>query len=417
MLTKELNDLLSHVGPGTPGGEFMRRYWHPVSLSRDVTPGGKPKQVRILSEDLVLFRDDAGRPGLLGLHCSHRLTSLGYGRVEDGGIRCPFHGWLYDVEGWCLEQPAEPDGSTLKERVRHLSYPCQDSGGLVFAYLGPPEQMPLLPRYEVLTRTDGTRQCTWWPINGSYLQHLEGAWDWIHAGYLHTNNWSTKKHVMAATAKPEVELTETEFGLRRRSEQFHPGGERGLTYGYFFMPAGWLRLNRNWARGQVRIDTVIQDDVQKFQAWFVPVDDGHTLRYQVAFAPFNSDGSPYPWRGDGQLMQPGADEDYGRDYDNVDTISGIDPSTAPTFRAQDTMANETQGFPFMDRSLEHLGAHDFILTAMRMMMLKGIADVEKGLDPKHIIRDPAQNEMVFIRGDDELEMFTAERPKAGAGLG
>lgn len=407
MLTKELNELIVQVGPGTPGGEFMRRYWHPVSLSSEVTPGGQPKQVRILGEDLVLFRDEAGRPGLLGLHCSHRLVSLAYGRVEDGGIRCPMHGWLYDVSGKCLQQPAEPEA--FCGRIQHPAYPCRDLGGLIFAYLGPPDRMPLLPSYEALVRTDGTRRCTWWPIDGNYLQHLEGAWDNIHAGFLHTANWSQNKHVLAALPKPETELTETEFGLRRRSDQWHPGGSKGRAYGYFFMPAGWLRLQGNWNRAQVRSDTVLQDDVQKLQSWFVPVDDAHTLRYQVAFAPLNSDGTPYRWPPDGELMQPRADQDYGRDYAHIDSISGIDPSTAETFRAQDTMANETQGYPWLDRSREHLGAHDFILTALRMMILKGIAEVEKGLDPKHVIRDPEQNEIVYIRGEDGLERFTAER--------
>src|SRR5207253_1389075 len=131
MLTAEMNELLGQVGPGTRGGEFMRRYWHPVALSAELVPGAQPRQVRILGEDLVLFRDDQGRPGLLGLHCSHRLTSLAYGRVEDGGLRCPFHGWLYDVAGRCLETPAEPDDSTLKDHVVHPAYPCQELGGMV----------------------------------------------------------------------------------------------------------------------------------------------------------------------------------------------------------------------------------------------------------------------------------------------
>src|SRR5438046_2565285 len=145
MLTAEENGLLSHVGPGTPGGDYLRRYWQPVGLSTEVTPGSKPLQVRILGEDLVLFRDNQGRPGLLGLRCSHRLTSLAYGRVEDGGLRCPFHGWVYDVNGHCLEQPAEPEGSTFRDRIRHPSYPCAELGGVVFAYLGPPAKQPLLP--------------------------------------------------------------------------------------------------------------------------------------------------------------------------------------------------------------------------------------------------------------------------------
>src|SRR5438552_2683678 len=127
-------------------------------------------------------RADQGRPGLLGVHCSHRLVSLAYGRPEDGGLRCPMHGWLYNIERHCLDQPAEPD-ETFKDRIQHLAYPCQDMGGLIFAYMGPKEKMPLLPRYEALVREDGNRQVTWWPIDGNYLQHLEGAWDNIHAGF------------------------------------------------------------------------------------------------------------------------------------------------------------------------------------------------------------------------------------------
>ncbi|HEY3118792.1 MAG TPA: Rieske 2Fe-2S domain-containing protein [Chloroflexota bacterium] len=414
MLTEEINKLICEVGPGTPGGEFMRRYWHPVSMSSEVTAGGQPKQVRILGEDLVLFRDDQGRPGLLGVHCSHRLVSLAYGRPEDGGLRCPMHGWLYDIGGHCLDQPAEPD-ETFKDRIRHLAYPCQDMGGLIFAYMGPEEKMPLLPRYEALVREDGNRQVTWWPIEGNYLQHLEGAWDNIHAGFLHTMHWSEKKKELPSLPKPKVELMETEFGLIRRSDQWHPGATFGRAYGYFYMPTGWQRLQSNWIPNQFRLDRANpQDDIQKFQSWFVPVDDGHTLRYQVAFAPLNADGTPFKWRGDGQLMQPTREQDYGRDFAHIDSISGIDPSTAETFRAQDTMANETQGYPYMDRSREHLGAHDHIQTAMRMMILKGISDVQNGVDPKHILRDSEQNDVFYIRGADALEQFTNEREVAGA---
>src|SRR4051812_10062340 len=204
MLTKELNDLLVHVGPGTSGGEFLRRYWQPVGVSKDVKPGGQPQRIRILGEDLVLFRDEEGRPGLVGVHCSHRLVSLAYGRVEDGGIRCPMHGWLYDVSGACLDQPAEPDPE-FKHRIRHPAYPCRDLGGLIFTYMGPAEQMPLLPNYEVLSRQDGTRWCSYYPINGGYLQHLEGAVDTVHAEYLHQNAWSKMKHEIAEMPKPRIE--------------------------------------------------------------------------------------------------------------------------------------------------------------------------------------------------------------------
>src|SRR6266508_4479604 len=116
VLNKEENELLTQTGPGTPGGDLMRRYWQPVALEEELPPGSPPIPVRLLSEDLVLFRDEDGKPGLLGIHCSHRGADLSYGRLEDGGLRCIYHGWLYDVAGRCLEQPGEPAGSTFQER-------------------------------------------------------------------------------------------------------------------------------------------------------------------------------------------------------------------------------------------------------------------------------------------------------------
>ena len=133
MLTREENELLTRTGPGTPCGEFMRRYWQPVALSEELPPGGYPVPRGVMGEELVLFRDDQGRIGLLDLHCSHRAADLSYGRLEDGGLRCIYHGWLYDVNGRCLETPAEPEGSNLKLTIRHPAYPCQEAGGVIFA--------------------------------------------------------------------------------------------------------------------------------------------------------------------------------------------------------------------------------------------------------------------------------------------
>jgi len=407
MLTKELNELLLHVGPGTAGGEFLRRYWWPVGLSKDSDSGGQPKEIRVMGEDLVLFRDQQGRPGLVGLHCSHRLVSLAYGRVEDGGIRCPMHGWLYDVSGSCLEQPAEPD-PTFRDRIRHPAYPCQELGGLIFAYLGPPERKPLLPNYESLVRTDGTRQVTWYPIGGNYVQHVEGAVDTVHGAYLHNGAWSKEKHVLATLPLPKIDFAETEYGLWQRGDKPHAGSNVSLIYTYFVMPAGFLRIGGG--------DRNESQEIDKNQSWYTPVDDGSCVRYQVSFAPFGADGSPRPWPPDGEVRYPGPDKDYGRDYYRIDSISGVSPRPHESFRAQDTLANQTQGMPIVDRSLEHLGAHDQPLTAMRMMILKGISDVQKGLDPKHIIRDPERNEIVYVRGTpegaDPLEYFAREREPA-----
>jgi nitrite reductase/ring-hydroxylating ferredoxin subunit len=139
---------ISGVDRGTPAGEWLRRYWHPIALSAKVTD--RPQQVRVLGEDLVLFRDKAGRAGLLYPRCMHRGTSLYYGRVEEEGIRCCYHGWLFSVEGTCLDQPCEPEGGLRRDSVRQPWYPVEERYGLVFAYLGPPEKRPVLPRYDIL---------------------------------------------------------------------------------------------------------------------------------------------------------------------------------------------------------------------------------------------------------------------------
>ena len=126
MLTKEDNRLITLTGPDTPGGELMRCYWHPIALADELPPGAAPMPVKILGEDLVLFRDDRDRLGLLGLLCSHRCADLSYGRIEDGGLRCLYHGWLYDINGRCLEQPAEPPASRYRDEIRHLAYPLTE---------------------------------------------------------------------------------------------------------------------------------------------------------------------------------------------------------------------------------------------------------------------------------------------------
>ncbi|PYN14780.1 MAG: ring-hydroxylating oxygenase subunit alpha, partial [Candidatus Rokuibacteriota bacterium] len=135
---------LTQVGPGTPCGEYLRRFWQPVAFARDLT--ATPRRVRILGEDLVVFRDRGGQIGVLHLHCAHRGTSLEFGIPVERGIRCCYHGWVYDVDGRCLATPGEPHGSRLRERVRQGAYPTHEFAGLVFAYLGPPDGRPAFPR-------------------------------------------------------------------------------------------------------------------------------------------------------------------------------------------------------------------------------------------------------------------------------
>src|ERR1700749_4886803 len=143
---------LTSVVRCTPMGELLRRYWHPIGLS--AAAGDVPRKVRVLGEDLILFRDRHGRPGLLHARCCHRGTTLYYGKVKEDGIRCCYHGWKFDAEGRCLEQPCEPEGGLFKDKVRQPWYPVEERYGLIFAYLGPAEKKPVLPRYDVLDELD-----------------------------------------------------------------------------------------------------------------------------------------------------------------------------------------------------------------------------------------------------------------------
>ena len=186
MLTKEQNELLTRTDRGTSMGNFTRRYWIPVLLAEELpAPDCPPVQVRIMGEDLVAFRDSLGRVGLLDEHCSHRGTSLFYGRVEECGLRCVYHGWKYDVEGNVLDTPAEPAGTTFKERLKHPAYPTHEAAGVIFAYMGPPERQPLFPNYVWANLPPGHTMVTKSRQDCNYLQGVEGECDSTHLTYLH----------------------------------------------------------------------------------------------------------------------------------------------------------------------------------------------------------------------------------------
>jgi phenylpropionate dioxygenase-like ring-hydroxylating dioxygenase large terminal subunit len=209
------------VGAGTKMGELLRRYWHPVGLSSHATD--MPRQVRVLGEDLILFRDKTGRPGLVHSRCAHRGTTLYYGRVEERGIRCCYHGWLFDVEGRCLEQPCEPEGGRHRDRVRQPWYPVREQYGLIFAYMGPPERKPVLPRYRCLEELDegefletndtsiGGGGPTIIPCN--WFQHYDNLPDTFHVYVLHTT-FSGVQFVNDMGILPEVSWHLTDKGVK-----------------------------------------------------------------------------------------------------------------------------------------------------------------------------------------------------------
>ena len=214
-LSVEENEQLTRVGPGTPCGEMMRRYWHPIGFSSELK--GRPIRRRLLGEDLVVFRDDQSRVGLLALRCMHRGTSLEFGHIENGGLRCCYHGWLYDIEGKILETPGEPADSTFRDRIRHRAFKAEELAGIIFAYIGP-EPAPLLPRWDVLVRDDGVRSLAGRLIHCNFLQTVENSVDQHHFKWLHrtpkTSLWTDEK------LTSEV----TEFGIRDTFTRTVPDG-------------------------------------------------------------------------------------------------------------------------------------------------------------------------------------------------
>jgi len=270
---------LTEVGRGTPTGELFRRYWQPVALSTDATT--TPERVTILGETLVLFRDGAGRPGLLYPRCAHRGTDLYYGRVEEGGIRCCYHGWLYDVEGRCLDQQCEPGGGRRRDRVRQPCYPLIEYHGLIFAYLGPPGRRPAFPVYDVLEDqvdgqhvvADDTSLGSGGPVivDCNWLQHWENVLDPFHVPVLH-GSLSGLQFNERLAAMPSVAFEDTPCGVRSVQDRDLPDGRHLRRISEVMVPN--LRI--------VPDPKVRSSGPDNKIAWVLPIDDTHFRIYTLA---------------------------------------------------------------------------------------------------------------------------------------
>ena len=201
MLTREENELMCQTGKGTPMGEFCRRFWTPVLLSEELPePDCAPVQTKIYGEEMVAFRTTSGKVGVLKEFCPHRHASLFYGRNEEEGLRCAYHGWKFDVDGQCVDMMSEPEDSNFAGKVRVGAYPTREAGGFVWAYMGPPELEPPMPDLEYLTIAEDQRQArkVWYESN--YVQVIEGEIDTVHASILHSRLDSQEKAATATTA-------------------------------------------------------------------------------------------------------------------------------------------------------------------------------------------------------------------------
>ncbi|HVO95409.1 MAG TPA: Rieske 2Fe-2S domain-containing protein [Terriglobales bacterium] len=378
MLTAEENEILTRVGPGTPAGELLRRYWHPVAIAADLTAEHPTKFVRILGEDLVLFQTPEGEAGLLHDRCPHRGASLSYGRVCSNGLSCAYHGWLFDTEGNCLETPAEPRESQFYRTVKHRSYPVRKLAGLYWAYLGP-QPAPVMPKYDVWARTDGWHWLRALPqLDCNWLQAMENSVDTAHLHILHqelvTDGFkvtSTTRGTIDNLVKFEVE--EFAHGIVKR-RVFRDGKveEHPLLF-----PTVLRQANRT----QIR----------------VPIDDTHTWIVYVHFVPDSAE--PRPANGEVPV-------NYRKPFKSP--LGERHPFTK--FRlnevdAQDFMAWETQG-PILDRTRERLAGSDRGVVLYREILQREITKVEQGLEPMNVFRDP-DHPIIDTWMDESLEVGKA----------
>ena len=378
MLTAEENEYLTRVGPGTPVGELLRRYWHPVAIAADLTPESPTKFVRILGEDLVLFVTPEGAAGLLNDRCAHRGASLSYGRVEARGIACAYHGWLYDTKGNCLETPAEPAGSNFCLTVKQKAYPVQKLAGLYWAYLGP-QPAPIIPKYDVWARTDGWHWLRALPqLDCNWLQAMENSVDTAHLHILHqelvTDGFkveSTTRGTIDNLVKYEME--EFEHGIIKR-RHFRDGKveEHPLLF-----PTVLRQANRT----QIR----------------VPIDDTHTWIVYVHFVPDTADARPNKEEVPVVYRKPFKNPLGARHPFTKFRMDEVD--------AQDFMAWETQG-PILDRTRERLTGSDRGVVMYREMLKREVEKVQRGLEPMNVFRDP-NHAIIDTNMDRSLEVGRA----------
>jgi 5,5'-dehydrodivanillate O-demethylase len=376
MMTAEQNDMLTRIGPGTPAGNLLRRYWQPVAAMSEMS-GRWTKRVRLLGEDLVLFKDREGRLGLVAEFCPHRRASLGYGIPTTNGLRCPYHGWEFGRDGRCLSQPNEADRSALRDKAATRAYPVEELGGLVFAWLGP-EPRPLLPRYDGFVAAGTIRMLGRAMIPVNWLQIMENSLDPIHTEWLHGHQYEFLKEQegikVAISARHEkIAFNEFEYGItKHRLLEGHSEDSDDWRVGHPVVFPNMLAVGNG-------------DEKSRYYAFQirVPVDDTHTchLWYSAYVPPKGASVEPRLTEKVHLYEVPFRDSTGEFILDNVES--------------QDIMAWITQG-PIADRTQEHLGASDQGIVMYRRMLDREIRKVAAGRDPMATVRDQAKNHRIDL---------------------
>lgn len=381
MLSQQENEELTRVGPNSEAGAVLRRYWQPAALTAELNSNRPVVPVRLLGEDLVLFRNESGELGIVGRHCPHRGADLCFGRLEHNGLRCPFHGWHFDRTGQCVEQPGEPEGSRMHEKIKATSYPVVEKNGVVFAYMGPGEP-PAFPALDCFVAPDthvfafkGLWQCNW-------LQAMEVGIDPAHASFLHrflededpsdgygkqfrdkaANTDIPMTQLLREYPRPEIQVEETDYGLRLIALRHLNDGRTHVRVTNQIFPAAIC---------------IPMSNEMTITQWHVPVDDETCYWYSM----FTSFGRPV----DKDVMQAQRLKEHRLpDYaplKNARNNYGFDPDEQRTktytgmgldINVHDQWAVESMG-PIQDRTKEHLGKTDVGIIKYRRMLRAAIA--------------------------------------------
>ena len=358
------------VGRGTACGEYLRRFWQPVALSSQVAE--RPTALRILGEDLVAFRDGEGQVGVLERACCHRGTSLEFGKIEPRGIRCCYHGWLFDTDGAILEAPGEPPESRVADKVFQGAYPTHEWMGLVFAYMGPPDRRPAFPVYDAFERPDSEFLHRYRHSPCNWLQVRENEMDPVHLAFLHTRTFGTQFTEVYGEV-PTMEWLEVEHGMvyltvRRWGEHLY------------------LRINDMMMPNVVRVAGIEDAEAETLfdrrgsaLNWAVPIDDTNTL--VIGFGDIDKtmlieDNDAYPDR----MQRSGAYTVGAGDVGQSGERSYEDRQAAPG----DWDAWVSQG-PISDHRREHLGLTDRGIILFRRLVRDGVRAVDRGEDPKSLL--------------------------------
>jgi phenylpropionate dioxygenase-like ring-hydroxylating dioxygenase large terminal subunit len=384
MLSATDNEYLSQIGKGTPMGNYLRRYWHPFLESSQLPePDGDVLEVTLLGERLIVFRGTDERVGLLGWNCPHRSTPLYYARNEENGLRCIYHGWKFDVTGQCVDMPSEPAASNFKDKVRTLAYPVEERGGVLWAYLGPPELKPAMPEIEWTTLPESRRVMAHFTLHCNWVQTLEGDVDSSHVGFLHRTNARSSaggdtKYVEFDNT-PKWTIEQTDYGMALAARRDTPKGDK-----YYWRINQWF----------LPYYTLVASDIARTKIHshiWVPVDDTHTEVWCVEYTTQDRDLTAQErW----QLTNgPSAhipsfdlathtltsNESnhylFDRKMQKAFSFSGI-----PGIREQDAAVTEGMG-AIVDRTVEHLGTSDTAIITLRRRLLTEARAFEDGVEP------------------------------------